>query len=102
MQSIMPAGPLFHPNGFVKITNNSLKQNLGPMYRQHSAMTKQVNGGAGGIRTPDLRFRKPTLYPSELQPLRSLVYYGSFSIRILLTPQIRAVSVAFCETLWHK
>ena len=25
-------------------------------------------GGAGEIRTRDLRFRKPTLYPSELQP----------------------------------
>ena len=25
-------------------------------------------GGAGEVRTPDLRFRKPTLYPSELQP----------------------------------
>jgi hypothetical protein len=27
-----------------------------------------AHGGAGEIRTPDLRFRKPTLYPSELQP----------------------------------
>src|SRR5258708_23860331 len=27
-----------------------------------------VYGGAGEVRTPDLRFRKPTLYPSELQP----------------------------------
>ena len=26
------------------------------------------NGGAGESRTPDLRFRKPPLYPSELQP----------------------------------
>ena len=25
-------------------------------------------GGAGESRTPDLRFRKPPLYPSELQP----------------------------------
>jgi hypothetical protein len=25
-------------------------------------------GGAGGSRTPDLRFRKPPLYPTELQP----------------------------------
>ncbi len=24
--------------------------------------------GAGGIRTHDLRFRKPSLYPTELQP----------------------------------
>ena len=24
--------------------------------------------GAGGIRTHDLRFRKPSLYPAELQP----------------------------------
>jgi hypothetical protein len=29
---------------------------------------KELNGGAGEARTPDLRFRKPTLYPSELQP----------------------------------
>src|ERR1700691_3589869 len=26
------------------------------------------NGGAGESRTPDTRFRKPLLYPSELQP----------------------------------
>src|SRR5579864_5022573 len=26
------------------------------------------SGGAGESRTPDLRFRKPPLYPSELQP----------------------------------
>src|SRR5215469_8559662 len=26
------------------------------------------NGGAGEIRTPDTWFRKPMLYPSELQP----------------------------------
>jgi hypothetical protein len=25
--------------------------------------------GAGGTRTHDLRFRKPSLYPAELQPL---------------------------------
>src|SRR5215469_661074 len=28
----------------------------------------EISGGAGEARTPDLRFRKPTLYPSELQP----------------------------------
>jgi hypothetical protein len=27
-----------------------------------------VGGGPGESRTPDLRFRKPLLYPSELQP----------------------------------
>ena len=27
-----------------------------------------LNGGAGEARTPDNRFRKPMLYPSELQP----------------------------------
>jgi hypothetical protein len=27
-----------------------------------------MNGGAGEIRTPDTWFRKPMLYPSELQP----------------------------------
>jgi hypothetical protein len=26
------------------------------------------DGGAGESRTPDLRFRKPPLYPTELQP----------------------------------
>jgi hypothetical protein len=34
----------------------------------------QVDGlgnGAGGTRTHDLRFRKPSLYPAELQPLPS-------------------------------
>lgn len=25
--------------------------------------TTEESGGAGGIRTPDLRFRKPLLYP---------------------------------------
>jgi hypothetical protein len=29
---------------------------------------EQKHGGAGESRTPDLRFRKPPLYPSELQP----------------------------------
>ena len=28
-----------------------------------------VSHGAGGTRTHDLRFRKPSLYPAELQPL---------------------------------
>jgi hypothetical protein len=34
-------------------------------------------GGAGEIRTPDTWFRKPMLYPSELQPLikRLLHFY---------------------------
>ena len=27
-----------------------------------------VSHGAGGTRTHDLRFRKPSLYPTELQP----------------------------------
>jgi hypothetical protein len=31
----------------------------------------QLNGGAGEIRTRDNRFRKPMLYPSELQPLET-------------------------------
>ena len=31
------------------------------------------SGGAGEIRTPDKRFRKPLLYPSELQPRSSIV-----------------------------
>ena len=30
--------------------------------------SKALNGGAGEIRTPDTWFRKPMLYPSELQP----------------------------------
>src|ERR1700730_8042324 len=29
---------------------------------------KEITGGAGEARTPALRFRKPSLYPSELQP----------------------------------
>jgi hypothetical protein len=29
---------------------------------------KEKDGGAGESRTPDLRFRKPPLYPTELQP----------------------------------
>ncbi len=38
-------------------------------------MTKEVNGRPGGIRTPDPRFRKPLLYPSELQA--QLVYLSA-------------------------
>ena len=34
---------------------------------------KTFSGGAGEIRTPDKRFRKPLLYPSELQPHFSIV-----------------------------
>jgi hypothetical protein len=33
----------------------------------------EITGGAGEIRTPDLRFRKPALYPSELQ-----LHFSSF------------------------
>jgi hypothetical protein len=33
-----------------------------------SAFAREQSGGAGESRTPDLRFRKPPLYPSELQP----------------------------------
>ena len=29
--------------------------------------TKRKNGAPGAIRTPDLWFRRPTLYPAELQ-----------------------------------
>ncbi len=31
---------------------------------------ERLNHGAGGTRTHDLRFRKPSLYPAELQPLQ--------------------------------
>ena len=33
------------------------------------------NGRPGGIRTPEPRFRKPLLYPSELQAHTSLLLY---------------------------
>ena len=32
------------------------------------AETGFIEDGAGGTRTHDLRFRKPSLYPAELQP----------------------------------
>ena len=32
-------------------------------------LNERMNGGPGQIRTADLRFRKPSLYPSELQGL---------------------------------
>jgi hypothetical protein len=32
------------------------------------AKTGLLKNGAGGTRTHDLRFRKPSLYPAELQP----------------------------------
>jgi hypothetical protein len=31
-------------------------------------LEERVNGEAGEVRTPDLEFRKLSLYPSELQP----------------------------------
>ncbi len=35
--------------------------------------SNEMNGGPGETRTPDTRFRKPLLYPSELQArVRSL------------------------------
>ena len=47
-------------------------------YKTQSAHGRKVhsledNGGAGEIRTRDNRFRKPMLYPSELQPHNSIV-----------------------------
>ena len=33
-----------------------------------------LRNGAGGTRTHDLRFRKPSLYPPELQPPE--IYYA--------------------------
>ena len=32
------------------------------------ATGRKARDGAGGTRTHDLRFRKPSLYPAELQP----------------------------------
>ena len=37
---------------------------------RNSLQRNEINGGAGEIRTRDKRFRKPLLYPSELQPHR--------------------------------
>ena len=34
-----------------------------------SLFLRGICGGPGGIRTPDLRFRKPLLYPAELRNL---------------------------------
>jgi hypothetical protein len=34
--------------------------------------TRKICGGPGVIRTPDLRFRKPLLYPAELRGLAFL------------------------------
>src|SRR5229473_8337962 len=36
-------------------------------------------GGAGESRTPDTRFRKPLLYPSELQPHRCFLTFYTVS-----------------------
>src|SRR5579862_1021062 len=36
-----------------------------------------LTGGAGESRTPDLRFRKPPLYPTELQPHLALKFIAS-------------------------
>src|SRR5579885_2862580 len=56
----------------------SLQQNAIPAQQSRMlivANTPQVieeNGAGEGNRTPDLRFTKPLLYPSELQALNNL------------------------------
>ena len=45
-----------------------LRQKLNGRSLQENSVHSGVYGGAGESRTPDLRFRKPPLYPSELQP----------------------------------
>src|SRR5712692_779578 len=47
-------------------------------------------GGAGGSRTPDLRFRKPPLYPTELQP------------HVLILPEILAQNAVRTRTTNHR
>ena len=50
--------------------------------KAHSLDTFPGQNGAGGTRTHDLRFRKPSLYPAELQP------HNSNSIASLAQPQL--------------
>ena len=40
-----------------------------------------LRGGAGESRTRDKRFRKPLLYPSELQPQHSVDYHTKNDVR---------------------
>jgi hypothetical protein len=56
---------------------------LGILQTPHRFRTKRQREA----RTPDLRFRKPTLYPSELQTHFSTFYAEKLSLRILVRDQ---------------
>ena len=66
-----------HSIGGIVMRNCSLARNqAGPFSTFNFSLLTSDSGGAGEIRTPDKRFRKPLLYPSELQPRSStLLYY---------------------------
>src|ERR1700730_5876358 len=59
--------------------------------------SKAEHGGAGESRTPDLRFRKPPLYPSELQPRALRDFSADKAARLLVAPCSR-VQDSFFKT----
>ncbi len=40
----------------------------GAAFQKRLSYNPETIGAAGGIRTPDTRFRRPMLYSAELQP----------------------------------
>lgn len=48
------------------VTSRSRVQNKRILYKTANTQ-KNENGAPGAVRTRDLRFRKPLLYPTELQ-----------------------------------
>ena len=53
-----------------------------------------VSHGAGGTRTHDLRFRKPLLYPTELQPQE--MFFGLISTMLNESRRGNRKNVLFC------
>ena len=65
------------------------------------------DGAPGGIRTPDLRIRSPTLYPAELQAQEKL-YFKRYTLidQINLITKLLAKKLAFIrwfnKNTWYK
>ena len=54
--------------------------------------SNEISGAPGATRTPDLWFRRPALYPTELQARR--LRSSAFTERVACTPEEFAESVA--------
>ena len=58
-----------HPPGALKCAAPPDLDGTGPRCEGRSTRSHQQENAPGEIRTPDLRFRRPTLYPAELRAL---------------------------------